>query len=203
MARMCSGVVPQQPPVMLSQPASAHSRMRAAVSAGSSSYSAMALGSPAFGCAETSVSAMRASSSTCGRSCFAPSAQLKPIESGRAWRTEFQNASGVWPDSVRPEASVIVPEIMTGRRSPHSSKNSSMAKSAAFAFSVSKIVSTRRMSTPPSTSARVGLQVGVLHLVEVHGTEARVVHVGREGERAVHRARARRPRSGACPGPSR
>jgi hypothetical protein len=29
-------------------------------------------------------------------------------------RTEFQNASVVWPDSVRPEASVMVPEIITG-----------------------------------------------------------------------------------------
>ena len=34
------------------------------------------------------------------------------------WRTEFQNASGVWPDSVRPDASVIVPETITGQRRP-------------------------------------------------------------------------------------
>ena len=34
---------------------------------------------------------------------------------GLICRTEFQKASGVWPDSVRPEASVIVPEIITGR----------------------------------------------------------------------------------------
>ena len=31
-------------------------------------------------------------------------------------RSEYQNASAVWPDSVRPEASVMVPEIITGRR---------------------------------------------------------------------------------------
>ena len=31
---------------------------------------------------------------------------------GRAWRTEYQNAVGVWPESVRPERSVIVPEII-------------------------------------------------------------------------------------------
>ena len=78
---------------------------------------------------------------------------MKPIDRGRAWRTEFQNASGVCPESVRPEASVIVPEIMIGRRSPDRSKYSSIAKSAALAFNVSKIVSTRRMSAPPSTSA--------------------------------------------------
>ncbi len=46
-----------------------------------------------------------------GRSCFAPSAQLRPTLSGRAWRTLSQNASTVWPDSVRPDASVMVPLI--------------------------------------------------------------------------------------------
>src|SRR6185437_4369699 len=47
-ARMWSGVVPQQPPVMLSQPLCAHSRMKPAVSSGCSSYSAIAFGRPAF-----------------------------------------------------------------------------------------------------------------------------------------------------------
>jgi hypothetical protein len=56
-------------------------------------------------------------------------------------------------ESVRPEASVMVPEIISGSLKPSSSKCSSIAKSAAFAFSVSKIVSTMMMSTPPSTSA--------------------------------------------------
>jgi len=46
---------------------------------------------------------------------FAPRAQFKPTASGRACRTEFQNASGVCPESVRPEASVIVPETITGK----------------------------------------------------------------------------------------
>ena len=142
---------------MLSHPASAHSRMKPAVSQGCSSYSAMAFGNPALGCAETYTSAMRASSSTCGRNCLAPSAQLKPMESGRAWRTEFQNASAVCPESVRPDASVIVPEIMSGSRTPALSKYSSIAKSAALALSVSKIVSSMMRSTPPSTSAATAL----------------------------------------------
>ena len=51
----------------------------------------------------------------CARISVAPSAQLSPIDSGAAWRTEFQNASGVCPDSRRPERSVMVPEIITGR----------------------------------------------------------------------------------------
>ena len=40
---------------------------------------------------------------------------------GRACRTEAQNASTVWPDSVRPEASVIVPEMMIGMSMPDAS----------------------------------------------------------------------------------
>ena len=64
------------------------------------------------------VSATRASSSMYGRISAAPSEQLMPTASGRTCRTEFQNASVVWPDSVRPEASVIVPETITGKRRP-------------------------------------------------------------------------------------
>jgi hypothetical protein len=39
----------------------------------------------------------------------APSAQFNPTETGEACRTAFQNASGVWPESRRPERSVMVP----------------------------------------------------------------------------------------------
>ena len=48
-AEMCAGVVPQQPPTMLTKPASANSPTTAAVSAAASSYSPKALGSPALG----------------------------------------------------------------------------------------------------------------------------------------------------------
>ncbi len=74
-----------------------------------------------------------------------------PIDSGRTCRTECQNASVTWPDSVRPLASVMVPEIITGQRRPRSSNSVSIAKIAALALRVSKMVSTRRMSAPPST----------------------------------------------------
>ena len=90
--------------------------------------------------------------SRCSRSCFGPSAQFRPTISGSAWRTLFQNASTVWPDSVRPEASTIVPEMISGSRSPSSSNSDSTAKIAALALSVSKIVSISRRSAPPSTS---------------------------------------------------
>ena len=54
----------------------------------------------------------------CARISLAPSAQFNPIESGAAWRTAFQNASGVCPESSRPERSVMVPEIITGSVRP-------------------------------------------------------------------------------------
>ncbi len=77
--------------------------------------------------------------------------------SGRAWRTEFQKAGTVWPDRMRPEASVTVPEIMIGRRtrSGCSAKYWSIANSAALQLRVSKMVSTSSTSAPPSTRPRV------------------------------------------------
>ena len=44
--------------------------------------------------------------------------EFNPTEQGRACEIEFQNASVVWPESVRPLASVIVPDIMTGTCRP-------------------------------------------------------------------------------------
>ncbi len=56
-ARIWSGVVPQQPPVILIKPLSANSFKKAAVCSGVSSYPPNAFGKPALGCAETKVSA--------------------------------------------------------------------------------------------------------------------------------------------------
>ena len=104
---------------------------------------------------QTKVSAIFDNSSAYGRINAAPSAQFKPTVNGFAWRTEFQNAGTVWPDRMRPDASVTVPEIMIGKRLPDSSKKVSIANSAALQFSVSKIVSTSSTSAPPSTRPRV------------------------------------------------
>ena len=49
MARMCSGVVPQQPPTTFTRPRDAISRTCAAISAGLWSYPPSSLGSPALG----------------------------------------------------------------------------------------------------------------------------------------------------------
>ena len=100
------------------------------------------------------VSATPEISARCARIASAPSAQLSPMVKGRAWRTECQKAVGVWPERVRPERSVMVPEIIIGSRTPFSAKTSSAAKIAALAFSVSKIVSIRMRSAPPSISPR-------------------------------------------------
>ena len=78
-----------------------------------------------------------------GRMRSAPRAQFRPMAKGRAWRTEFQKASTVWPDRVRPDRSVMVPEIQIGRGSKPSSSRSMMALMAALQFSVSVMVSTR------------------------------------------------------------
>jgi hypothetical protein len=57
---------------------------------------------------------------------------------------------GGLPDKVRPERSVMVPEIITGIRAPRWWNSSLSANSAALAFKVSKIVSTMITSAPPS-----------------------------------------------------
>ena len=92
----------------------------------------------------------------------APRPQFNPMESGCVCITLTANASTVWPESVRPEASLTVMENMTsiGLRSaalsPALAARSSItlvnALAAAFAFKVSKIVSIRIASTPSSTS---------------------------------------------------
>ena len=80
-----------------------------------------------------------------------PSAQLRPMVSGSAWRTDCQNAPTVWPDSVRPDRSVMVPDTMSGVVTPVSAASRRAAQIAAFALSVSKIVSISSTSAPPST----------------------------------------------------
>ncbi len=127
------------------------------MSSGDSSYSPNSFGRPAFGYALTRVSATRDSSARYGRNSAAPNAQLSPIMNGSMWRIEFQNASAVCPDSVRPDASVMVPEIMTGVSMPVARNARLIPMIAAFALSVSKIVSTSRKSTPPSISAAAAI----------------------------------------------
>jgi hypothetical protein len=141
---------------MLTNPASANSLSSDDVISGVSSkpVSLIGFGRPAFGYTLMNTSDLAASSSMYGRISAAPSAQLSPTDSGRAWRTEFQNASTVWPERMRPDASVTVPLIITGTRAPRRSNSASTAKIAALAFSVSKMVSISSRSAPPSSRPR-------------------------------------------------
>ena len=54
-----------------------------------------------------------------------------------------------WPESNRPLLSTV-PETITGTTTPLSSAISLIAYNAAFAFKVSKMVSTNKISAPPS-----------------------------------------------------
>ncbi len=91
--RICSGVVPQQPPTTLRKPLRAKSPIRRRNSAGVSSYSPNSLGRPALGWALTGTGATFDNSSINGRICFAPRAQLRPTLSRfGVWATDIQKA---------------------------------------------------------------------------------------------------------------
>ena len=109
-----SGVVPQHPPTIFSNPLCANSEIIFAIDSGDSSYSPNSLGRPALGYTKTLISAIIESSSSQGRICSAPNAQFNPTANKFACRMECQNASTVCPDRVLPLASVMVPETKIG-----------------------------------------------------------------------------------------
>lgn len=78
---------------------------------------------------------------------------MKPIQNGLAFIMEMKKASVSCPESVRPAASMMVPEMMRGNfGSPESRKKFMYANTAALALSVSKTVSTKMICAPPSTN---------------------------------------------------
>ena len=110
---------------------------------------------------------------------------MRPTRSGSACRMLVQKASRVWPDSVRPEASTIVPEITTGRRKPRSSNSPPIAKIAALALRVSKMVSTSSRSAPPATCPSAASRYASGELLEGDVAGRGVVDVRAERARAV------------------
>ena len=76
---------------------------------------------------------------------------MTPTTSGCACSTEIQNASTVCAERFRPLRSIAVNESQSGS----SGAASCAAKIAALQLSVSKTVSMRSRSTPPSRSARI------------------------------------------------
>ena len=98
---------------------------------------------------------------------------MSPIENGFRWRIEYQKASAVWPDSVRPERSVMVPEIMIGSSTPFSSNTSSVATPAALAFErVEDGLDQDDVGAAVDQPAHL-LLVGVAQLVEVDVADSR------------------------------
>ena len=118
----------------------------------------------------------------------APSAQLSPMVTGLACRTEFQNAAGVWPDSRRPERSVMVPEIITG--------TSSAALVADFGNGVDRRLGVERVEDGLDQQ-QVGaaieqpadlFAIGRAQLIEGDGAEAGIGNVRGDRRGAVGRA---------------
>lgn len=115
----------------------------------------MASGMPALGCTLTWQGAACANCRRKGVICAAPNEQLSPTEKSGAWATEMRNASTVCPERVRPAASAIVADSISGTRRPVRRNASSAASSAALAFRVSNTVSMSSRWTPPSTRASI------------------------------------------------
>ena len=84
---------------------------------------------------------------------------------------------------------MTVPEMMSGTRFGRSSRTTSaIATSAALAFSVSKMVSTRSRSTPPSIKAVSLLRIGLSNLIEGDRAKAWIVDVRRKRGRDRQRS---------------
>ena len=107
---------------------------------------------------------------------------------GLAWRSECQKAVGVWPDSVRPERSVIVPEIITGRR--NAALGEDLLAGEDRRLGVERVEDRLDQNDVGAAVDQADdlLGVGVAQLVERHGAEAGIVDVGRDRGGAVGRA---------------
>ena len=111
---ICSGVVPQQPPMILTQPSSKNFLIFSPICDDDSSYSPKAFGSPAFGKAAVKKFVNLLTLFIYGNIRSAPNAQLNPIVSNGRCESEVINASVVWPERVLPLASVMVPLTIIG-----------------------------------------------------------------------------------------
>ncbi len=142
---------------------------------------------------------MRESSSTYCLSSFEPSAQFRPTLTGFAWRTEFQKASVTCPESVRPLASVIVPEIMIGNVEVLLFEVTRDPEYGGLGVQRVEDGLDEQQVGPAVDEPPRRLCVGFGELVEGDVPETGVVDVGRERRRPVRRARGRPPRSEASP----
>ena len=114
---MCSGVVPQQPPTMFTQPRSANSPSMRGHLGGPEVVLPHLVRQAGVGMAtDPAPATLAASVSKCGRISSGPSAQFMPTESIGKCAIAFQNASTSCPETnVAPPLS-NVPETITGTR---------------------------------------------------------------------------------------
>ena len=117
---MCAGVVPQHPPTIFSQPFSANSNNSRPMYSGVSRDAPNSFGSPAFGWQLTKQGAIRAAPPHRAargprRAAVEPHAHAPEVR-----RPNSRTPRPFGPDSVRPLASVIVAEIITGSVMPRS-----------------------------------------------------------------------------------
>ena len=136
----------------------------------------------------TGTSAMRASSATYGRSIRAPSAQLRPTANGRAWRTLFQKAPTVWPDSVRPR--LVGDRAADDHRQAEAELVEERLDGEDRRLGVERVedgLDQQDVGAARDQAAR-RLDVGVDELVPGDVARAGVVDVGREDGRPVRRA---------------
>mmetsp|Transcript_656 Transcript_656/g.1781 ORF Transcript_656/g.1781 Transcript_656/m.1781 type:complete len:563 (+) Transcript_656:3249-4937(+) len=123
---------------------------------------------------------------------LAPRAQLRPMAKGFTWDTLFQNASFVWPLSVRPLLSTMVPLIMTGMRTPLSAKK--VLQSVQGSLGVERVkdgLHEEDVHTAIVQSSRL-LIVRGRNLVKRAAAQGRVLHRGRHTQSLVGGA------NGAC-----
>jgi hypothetical protein len=101
---------------------------------------------------------------------------------------------------VRPEASVMVPEIITGRRRPRSSKQ--LLDGEQRRLGVQRVEDgLDQQQVGAALDQAAAASCNRHQLVEGDVAEAGVVHVRRDRGRCARSARARRRRSAACPDP--
>ncbi len=200
-ARMCSGVVPQQPPTMFSQPLAANSPSTSGHLLGRFVVAAEFVGQARRWDGSWSARRQSAdSSSTYGRISSGPSAQLMPTLNRSAWRDRDRRrprASG--PESVRPLRSVIVTETITGSRTPRSLEILFDGEQAGLEVERVEDGFGQEQIDARLDQRRDLLVVGRDQLVEGDGPIAGIVHVRRERGRAIGRS----DRAGDEPRPRR
>ena len=155
-APMCSVVVPQHPPIMLTPKSPTKPDIRSAMGAACNGYSvrpSTKIGNPAFGTTEIGRSQCLANHSTCGVISAGPVAQFRPkLATGRRRRVEA-TAEISEPTSSVPVVSTVT-ETMMGNCSGPMPRASRACKAACTAQRICKgswQVSTKSASTPPSS----------------------------------------------------